>query len=57
MVLMMMIHIWCFDMAKNKLLDFNKEFAKVKKEHPRLPGYYARVVASDHVRLPKKKRD
>jgi hypothetical protein len=44
-------------MAKNKLLDFNKEFAKVKKEHPRLPGYYARVVASDHVRLPKKKRD
>jgi len=42
---------------KNKLADFNKELAKVRKEHKRLPVWAAKVVAEDHVKLPKKKRD
>jgi hypothetical protein len=40
-----------------KLQDYNRELAKVKKEHPRLPGFYAGVVASDHMKIGKRKRD
>jgi hypothetical protein len=41
----------------NKLKDYNKELAKVKKEHPRLPIWSAKIVASDHNKLSRKKRD
>ena len=44
-------------MPKTKLKDFQKEYRKVRKEHPRLPAWGAKIVASDHIKLSKKKRD
>ena len=44
-------------MPKNKLMQYNAELKKVREEHDRLPFWAAKIVAEDHVRMPKKKRD
>jgi hypothetical protein len=41
----------------NKLIEYSRELKKVREEHPRLPYWSAKIVAQDHMKLSKKKRD